>query len=185
MSDAPVEFYARQLIKGIVGEEAFEDSEHLAGTPIRLTKMLKELTTPEEFEFTMFDSNHDEMVTISPIPFYSMCAHHVIPFYGEAHVAYVPQGKIAGLSKIARTVKYFSRSLWVQEDLTWTIAEHLEEQLEPLGVAVIMKAEHLCMSMRGIQSPGTKTTTSIMRGVFIDPTKQARDEFMRIIGENL
>ncbi len=177
--------HAKMLLLGVVGEDAFDESEHLNGTPERLIKMLDELTTPEEFKFTMFESTHDEMIIISPIPFYSLCAHHVIPFFGEAHVAYIPQGRIAGLSKIARTVKYFSRSLWVQEDLTWNIAEHLEEQLEPIGLAVIMKAEHLCMSMRGIQSPGTKTTTTIMRGVFIDPTKDARHEFLRIIGGDL
>jgi GTP cyclohydrolase IA len=181
-----LEFYAKELIINAVGGlDTFEDSEHFEGTPNRFIKMLDELTTPEDFTFTMFDSSHDEMITVSPIPFYSLCAHHMIPFFGEAHVAYVPQGKIAGLSKIARTVKYFSHNLWVQEDLTWTIAEHLEERLEPLGVAVIMKGEHLCMTMRGVQSPGTKTTTSIMRGVFIDPKKQAREEFLRIIGDDL
>jgi GTP cyclohydrolase I len=180
-----LQLHAEQLIRGVVGEDLWEDSEHLEGTPERFVKMLDELTTPEDFKFTTFASTHDEMITVSPIPFYSLCAHHVIPFFGEAHVAYIPQGAIAGLSKIARTVKYFSRSLWVQEDLTWTIAEHLEERLSPLGVAVIMKAEHLCMTMRGVQSPGTKTTTSIMRGVFIDPKKEARHEFLRIIGGDL
>lgn len=180
-----LESHAQALITNAVGHDAFEDSEHYKGTPKRFIKMLDELTAPEDFKFTMFQSNHDEMVTVSPIPFYSLCAHHMIPFFGEAHVAYVPHGAIAGLSKIARTVKYFSRSLWVQEDLTWTIAEHLEERLSPLGVAVIMKAEHLCMTMRGVQSPGTKTTTSIMRGVFIDPDKEARHEFLRIIGGDL
>ncbi len=172
---------AQMLLRGVVGWDAFEDAEHLEGTPNRWVKILDELTTPEEFEFTMFKSVHDEMIVVSPIPFHSLCAHHVIPFYGEAHVGYIPQGKIAGLSKIARTVKYFSRNLWVQEDLTWTIAEHLEEQLKPKGVAVIMKAEHLCMTMRGVESPGSKTTTSIMRGVFLDPNKQARQEFLELI----
>lgn len=180
-----LEFHAEMLLRGIIGDESFDESEHYVQTPQRLVSMLKELTTPEEFHFTIFDSDHDEMIIVSPIPFYSLCAHHTVPFFGEAHVAYIPQGHIAGLSKIARVVKYYSKGLWTQEDLSWTIAEVLEEVLEPLGTAVIMKAEHLCMTMRGVQSPGTKTTTSIMRGVFLDPKKRARDEFLRIIAEHL
>lgn len=176
----PVE-HAEALIREAIGDEAFEDSEHFAETPARLVRMLKELTSPEEFSFTTFDSPHDEMIVVSPIPFYSLCAHHVIPFFGTAHVAYIPQGKIAGLSKIARVVKYYSKGLWTQEDLTFTIAEVMEEVLNPRGTAVVMKGEHLCMSMRGVQSPGTKTTTSIMKGVFLDPKKHARHEFLELI----
>ena len=179
------EQHASEILKIIVGEEEFEESDHLTETPRRLIKMLKELTTPEPFDFTTFDSPHDEMITVSPIPFHTLCAHHIIPFFGEAHVAYIPQGRIAGLSKIARVVRYYSKGFWVQEDLTWTIAEVIQEVLEPRGVAVVMKAEHLCMTMRGVQTPGTKTTTSIMRGVFLDPKKQARNEFFRIIGDKL
>jgi GTP cyclohydrolase I len=180
-----LEYYAEELIRGIVGNETFDESDHFMETPRRLVAMLQELTTSEEFNFTTFESDHDEMIIVSPIPFYSLCAHHTIPFFGEAHVAYIPQGRIAGLSKIARVVKYYSRGLWVQEDLSWTIAEVLEEVLKPIGTSVIMKAEHLCMTMRGVQSPGTKTTTSIMRGVFLNPEKRAREEFLRIIAQHL
>ena len=171
---------AEDLLGLIVSEED-QDSEHFEGTPARFVKMLRELTTPEEFVFTVFDSKHDEMIIESPIPFYSLCAHHVIPFFGAAHVAYIPQGKIAGLSKIARTVVNMAKGLYTQEDLTYNIAEHLVEHLDPVGVAVVMRAEHLCMSMRGARSPGTMTTTSIMRGAFLDPSKQARQEFLALI----
>lgn len=158
-----------------------KDNEHTSRTPERFVKMLKELTTPKPFEFTTFESDHDEMIVVSPIPFYSLCSHHVIPFIGTAHVAYVPQGRLAGLSKVARTVQYHMRGLWTQEDLTSTVADYLQDHLHPLGVAVIMKAEHLCMTMRGAQSPGTQTTTSVMRGVFADHTRLARTEFLRLI----
>jgi len=178
------EFLADELLSVIIPEED-RDSEHFQGTPARFAKMLKELTTPEEFVFTTFDSNHDEMIIESPINFFSLCAHHVIPFYGSAHVAYIPQGKIAGLSKLARTVTSFAKGLWTQEDLTFAIAEDLEEKLEPIGVAVVMQAEHLCMTMRGARAPGTKTTTSIMRGAFLDPSKQARQEFLQLIDGKL
>lgn len=178
MTDAVI--LAEAFLEAIISEED-RDSEHFEGTPKRFTKMLLELTTPEEFQFTVFKSDHNELIMESPIPFYSLCAHHIIPFYGEAHVAYIPQGKIAGLSKIARTVTSFAKGLWTQEDLTFAIAEHLEEALNPIGVAVVMQAEHLCMAMRGVRSPGTRTTTSIMRGVFLDPEKQARNEFLNLI----
>ena len=180
------EQHAKEILTSIVGEDEIEEeATHLAETPRRLIKMLRELTTPEEFEFTTFESPHDEMIVVSPIPFYTLCAHHVIPFFGEAHVAYIPQGQIAGLSKLARTVQYYSKGLWTQEDLTWTIAQAIEEVLRPRGTAVVMKAEHLCMTMRGVQVPGSKTTTSIMRGVFLDPEKKAREEFFSIIGDKL
>lgn len=169
------------IIRDIIGDEAYENSDHFVETPQRYIRMLRELTIGEEFKFTTFDSEHDEMIVESPIHFYSLCAHHMIPFFGTAHVAYLPQGQIAGLSKLARVVNYYSKGLWVQEDLTFAIAEVLEEVLSPLGTAVVMKAEHLCMTMRGVKSPGTKTTTSIMRGVFLDPKRQARSEFMSLI----
>ena len=173
---------AEALIRSIVGDEEFDDNEHLKDTPTRMVRMLRELTHADAFKFTTFPSTHDEMIVVGPVQFYSLCAHHIIPFFGTAHVAYIPQGKIAGLSKLARSVRYYSRGLWTQEDLTWTIAEVIEEVLEPIGTAVVMKAEHLCMAMRGVQSPGTMTTTSIMRGVFLDPNKAARHEFLSLIG---
>lgn len=169
------------LLDYIIPEDE-RDSEHYIGTPKRFVQMLEDMTTPKPFEFTTFESHHDEMIIVSPIPFYSLCAHHLVPFFGDAHVAYLPQGRIAGLSKLARTVRSFSRGLWTQEDLTWAITEHLEENLDPLGVGVVMKAEHLCMTMRGVESPGSRTTTSIMRGVFLNPEKHAREEFLSLIG---
>lgn len=153
----------------------------LDNTPERWVKMMRELTTPKTFAFTTFESDTDEMIIVSPIPFYSLCSHHLIPFMGQAHVAYVPQGKIAGLSKIARTVQYHMRGLWTQEDLTRAIADTLIDKLNPLGVAVVMRGEHLCMTMRGAQSPGTLTTTSRMTGCFADHSKLARAEFLRLI----
>jgi len=158
-------------------------TEHGRGTSARFVKMMMELTTPEEFNFTTFDNTEhvDEMIIIQNIPFYTLCNHHVIPFFGEAHIAYIPDKDIAGLSKFARTVKYFAKGLWVQEHLTTEIADYLEEKLEPLGIAIVMKAEHLCMTMRGVQTPGALTTTSAMRGVFLDPTKGARNEFLTLI----
>ena len=158
-------------------------TDHGENTPQRFAQMLSDLTTRDEFSFTTFDNTEkvDEMITVRDIPFYTLCNHHVIPFFGKAHIAYIPQGKIAGLSKFARTVKYFAKGLWVQEHLTSEIADFLEDKLEPLGVAVVMEAEHLCMTMRGVQVPGAMTTTSAMRGVFLDPEKGARQEFLSLI----
>jgi GTP cyclohydrolase I len=172
---------ARFLLARTTGLDV--QSEHGAETPARFVRMLRDLTTREEFTFTTFDNTEkiDEMITISPIPFYALCNHHVIPFYGNAHIAYVPDKSIAGLSKFARTVKYFARGLWVQEHLTAEIADFLEDKLNPLGVAVVMKAEHLCMTMRGAQTPGAITTTSAMRGVYADHSRTAKAEFLDTI----
>jgi len=173
---------AFMFLKSIIPFYGDEVDPHQADTPRRMTSMMRELTTPKPFEFTVFPNDGiDEMIVVSPIQVYSLCAHHVIPFHGQAHVAYVPQDKIAGLSKLVRAVKYHMRGLWVQEELTKTIADTLTEKLEPIGVAVVIKAEHMCMSMRGVQSPGTTTTTSVMRGCFRDPTEKARDEFFQIV----
>jgi GTP cyclohydrolase IA len=159
--------------------ESFE-SDHMRRTPARFVAMLQELTVPEPFNFTVFDNagGLDEMITLYNIPFYTLCAHHVIPFYGKAHIAYVPDGSIAGLSKFARTVKMFSRQLTVQEEMTVAIADFLEEKLSPKGVAVVLEAEHLCMAMRGIQAPGVVTRTAAMRGVFADHGRTAKAEFL-------
>jgi GTP cyclohydrolase I len=146
--------------------------------------MLEELTTAEEFEFTTFDNDlrKDEMIVIKDIPFVSLCAHHLIPFAGYAHIGYIPIKVIAGLSKFPRAVKFWSKGLWTQEDLTDAIAHYLDDMLlEPLGVAVVMEAEHMCMTIRGVQTPGVKTITSTMLGAFLDPAKLARTEFFRHI----
>jgi GTP cyclohydrolase I len=160
----------------------WEGDPELADTPARWQKMMKELTTPQSFEFTTFENpGYDEMIVVQDISFTSVCAHHLAPFVGKAHVAYVPTKTIAGLSKLPRTVEYFSAGLWTQEALTNTISNFLEEQLDPLGVAVIMRGEHTCMSLRGVKAHGTLTTTSSMRGCFADHTKQARSEFLSLI----
>lgn len=155
---------------------------HRARTPERYVKMLLELTTREEIEFTTFpNTGIDEMVVLAPIPFYTLCAHHVVPFYGKAYIAYIPREDIAGLSKFGRTVKNLAKGFHVQEELTQEIANFLEEHLEPLGIAVVLKGEHMCVSMRGVQMPDMITTTSCMKGVFLDTTRGARAEFLQLI----
>jgi GTP cyclohydrolase I len=173
----------REVLKMMMPEERW-DSEHMARTPERFLRMMEEMTNsePHAFEFTSFKSDSSEMVVIGEIGFTSLCAHHLAPFIGHAHVAYVPDGRIAGLSKFARTVRFMSKGLWTQEELTTEIVNFLEEQLNPQGIAVIMTAEHFCMTIRGVQAPGTKTTTSAMRGVFLDPGQRAREEFLSLIG---
>jgi GTP cyclohydrolase IA len=163
-------------------EKFRNEDQHIARTPQRFAKMLHELTTPEHFEFTVFDNDGcDEMVTVGPIPFTALCSHHIIPFMGNAWVAYIPNQCIVGLSKIPRAVINISKGLWAQEQLTAAIADYLEKQLEPVGVAVVMKAEHLCMTIRGVQVPGALTTTSAMRGAFGEHDKLARAEFLEFI----
>jgi GTP cyclohydrolase I len=155
---------------------------HGKDTPRRFAAMLEELTTPEEFTFTTFDAEGmDEMVTIGPLPFVSVCNHHVIPFVGNAWIAYVPRHKMAGLSKFARLVKYEAASLQVQERLTQNIANKLENELKPMGVAVVLKAEHFCMTVRGVQTPGVLTTTAKMTGIFADHDRTAKAEFLEWI----
>lgn len=155
--------------------------DHRAETPARFLKMLHQMTTREEFKFTTFPAQSDEMVVLSPIPFYTFCAHHIVPFYGDVHIGYIPEGRIAGLSKFARAVKYMAKGFWVQEELTTDLAQYIEEQLDPQGVAVVVQAEHLCMAMRGVQQPGVITTTSAMRGVFANHDRTAKAEFMDLI----
>lgn len=172
---------AGELLSRVAGLDL--TGPHGQDTPRRFVNMLRELTTPDEFKFTTFPAESQNMVIIRDIPFASVCSHHVIPFVGFAHVAYVPNKLIAGLSKFARLVKAASRSLQVQESLTMQIADGIEHHLEPLGTAVVLEAEHLCMSIRGIQSPGAKTRTAEMRGVFSDHNKTAKMEFLNAIGQ--
>lgn len=172
---------AEQLLSRLPGWDRVP-RDHKANTPRRFVTMLDYLTTRSEFNFTTFPNDGmDEMIVLSPIPFYALCAHHVIPFFGNAHIGYVPDGKIAGLSKFARAVKSMSRGLWVQEELTKEIADFLNSTLSPRGVAVVLKAEHLCMAMRGVQLPGVITTTSSMKGVFGDHSRTAKAEFLQWI----
>lgn len=159
-----------------------EDNPHVAATPRRAAKAWLELTQPEGFGFTVFrNTDIDQMVVCQDIPFFSLCAHHILPFYGKAHLAYIPQANILGLSKLARTVDYFARALTVQEELTKDVMDFLVENVDPKGAAVVMQAHHLCMAMRGVERPGHLTTTSAMYGVFLDSSKAARSEFFSII----
>lgn len=160
----------RMILEGI-GEDP--DREGLVKTPERVAKMYAECfaglyADPSELFETVFDEDHQEMVLVSDIPFYSMCEHHLAPFFGKAHVAYIPSkdGRICGLSKLARLVELYARRPQVQERLTSEIADTLMRELEPQGVIVVLEAEHLCMSMRGVKKPGSKTRTSAVRGVF-------------------
>jgi GTP cyclohydrolase I len=173
-----------ELLQHITGVNfGAEGNEHMHDTPRRFVQMLRDLTTPEEFEFTTFvnDEGIDEMVSLTKIPFYTLCAHHIIPFYGYAHIGYVPGNSIAGLSKFSRTVRHFSRQLTVQEVMTTQIADFLEAKLKPQGVIVVLEAEHLCMAMRGVGTPGVLTRTTAVRGVFADHSRTAKAEFMNAL----
>ncbi len=167
-----------------IGEDPARDG--LVNTPLRMEKALQFLTrgylqTPEEaIHGALFDVDYDEMVIVRDIEFYSQCEHHLLPFFGRAHVAYVPQGKVIGLSKIPRIVDVFARRLQVQERLTQQIAEAIEAAVQPQGVAVILEAHHLCMMMRGVQKQHSKTVTSAMLGVF-KTQAQTRNELMSLI----
>lgn len=155
------------------------DDEHSRDTPRRFVASLKELCgRPEEFKFTTFPTDADEMVSMGPIPFYTLCAHHVVPFHGKVWIGYVPKDKLCGLSKLARTVKYMAKGMWVQEGLTQAIHNFIHMHMETRGIAVVLMAEHMCMSMRGVQIAGAITTTSKMSGVFADHNRTAKAEFM-------
>ena len=159
--------------------------EGLQRTPERVGKAMQFLTQgysqdPEEIlRSALFEEDYRQMVVVKDIPFYSLCEHHLLPFFGKAHVAYIPNGKITGLSKIPRVVDVFARRLQVQERLTTQIKECIQNTLNPLGVMVVIEAEHLCMSMRGVQKPGAITTTSDFTGAFNRP--ETREEFMNLI----
>jgi GTP cyclohydrolase I len=157
-------------------------SEHLTETPRRVAQAYAELLTPAPFNATTFpnDEGYDELVLVRDIPFQSLCAHHLLPFHGTAHVAYLPGERIIGLSKLGRVVDLFARDLQVQERLTTQVAEWLEELLAPRGVGVIVEAEHLCMSLRGVQKPGALTVTSALRGIVRDDPR-TREEFLSLV----
>jgi GTP cyclohydrolase IA len=159
------------------------DSEGLRETPRRMASAYLELLTPEPFNMTTFpnDEGYDELVVVRDIPFQSLCMHHVLPFHGVAHVAYLPADRILGLSKLARVVDLFARDLQLQERLTTQIAGWLRQQLQPKGVGVVVEAEHLCMSLRGVQKPGTKTVTSALHGLVRDDPR-SREEFLSLTG---
>jgi GTP cyclohydrolase I len=157
-------------------------SEHLTRTPARVAKAFEELLTPTEVDPTTFpnDEGYDELVLVRDIPFHSLCEHHLLPFVGKAHVAYLPKDRILGLSKLARVVEHYSRALQVQERMTQQIAGWLEEQLAPRGVGVVLEAEHMCMRLRGVRVPGTMTVTSALRGTMRDDAR-TRGEFLDLV----
>lgn len=156
-------------------------SPHLADTPRRVADAFAELLTARPFDATTFpnDDGYDELVVVAGIPFDSLCEHHLLPFSGTAHVGYVPGDRLLGLSKFARAVERFSRDLQVQERLTRQVAGWIDEQLRPLGVGVVLEAEHLCLSLRGAQARGTRTVTSAFTGVVRDDARTRREFLAR------
>ncbi|MDP9072870.1 MAG: GTP cyclohydrolase I FolE [Actinomycetota bacterium] len=184
VDEARIARAVREILEAI-GEDP--DRDGLVATPQRVARMYTEIFAgihedPARHLDITFEAGHDEMVMVKDIPLYSMCEHHLIPWLGSAHVAYIPNpdGRITGLSKLARMVDGYSRRPQVQERLTTQIAEAVEHSLQPRGVLVVVEAEHLCMSMRGVRKPGTTTVTSAVRGLFRD-NQATRVEAMSLI----
>lgn len=159
------------------------DNAGLLETPRRMAAAYAELLTPEPFNLTSFpnEEGYDELVLVRDIPVQSLCMHHLLPFHGVAHVAYLPAERILGLSKLARVVEHFARDLQLQERLTTQVADCLQAQLEPKGVGVVLEAEHLCMSLRGVQKSGARTVTSALHGLVRDDPR-TREEFLSLTG---
>ncbi|HMD32796.1 MAG TPA: GTP cyclohydrolase I FolE [Candidatus Acidoferrales bacterium] len=177
---------AMRRILNLVGENP--ERQGLAGTPERFEKALRHLTSGYNQDVkkilngALFDVAYDEMVIVKDIEMFSLCEHHLLPFFGSCHVAYLPERKVVGLSKIPRLVNMFARRLQVQERLTSQIAQALMDELEPRGVAVVIEARHLCMAMRGVEKQHSHTVTSAMLGEFRE-NPQARGEFLSLIGK--
>ena len=169
---------ARDLLRA-VGADV--DAEGLEDTPRRVADAYAELLTPRPFRATTFpnDEGYDELIVARSIPFHSLCMHHLLPFHGVAHVGYLPGERIIGLSKLGRVVEYFSRDLQIQERLTTQVADWLQRELEPKGVGVVLEAEHMCMSLRGVQKLGSMTVTSALRGLVRDDIR-TRQEFLAL-----
>lgn len=172
------------MILEAIGEDP--DRQGLIETPKRVARMYEELfkgmdQDPETYLSKTFDEAHEELVLVKDIPFYSMCEHHLIPFFGKAHVGYIPRGgRVTGLSKLARAVEAVARRPQLQERLTSTVADSIVRTLRPYGVIVVIEAEHMCMTMRGVKKPGAKTITSAVRGVF-QKDATARAEALSLI----
>ena len=182
--DAALRKAVREIIRA-VGEDP--EREGLRETPRRVAAMYAEVFSglrldPADVLRIGFEEGHQELVLVKDIPFYSMCEHHFLPFHGVAHVGYIPNGRVVGLSKLARALEILARRPQLQERLTSQLADAIMTTLEPSGVAVVVKAEHLCMTMRGIRKPGSQTVTSAMRGVF-QRGAATRAEFMSLIKE--
>ena len=171
----------------LLGEDT--EREGLEKTPMRAAKAMKFLTKGYEedpkqiLQSAMFSEDYNEMVIVKDIELYSLCEHHMLPFFGKAHIAYIPDGKIVGLSKIPRVVDVFSRRLQVQERLTEQVLDCINETLEPVGVGVVIEASHMCMMMRGVQKQNSTTTTSGFRGSFKET--DTRNEFLKLITSKL
>jgi GTP cyclohydrolase I len=170
-----------------IGEDP--DREGLAGTPARVARACTEQFAglwqrPEDILTTLFDADHDEMVLVRDIEVYATCEHHLVPFIGVAHIGYIPneKGQITGLSKLARLVDIYARRPQVQERMTTQIADAIESVLEPRGVIVVVEAEHLCMSMRGVRKPGARTVTSAVRGEFRDSARTRAEAMSLLVG---
>ncbi len=176
-----------ELVEALIVELGEDpDRQGLKATPDRVSRALRELTSgygvkPEDIiADAVFDQDYDEMVLVKDVPFYSLCEHHMLPFFGHVHVGYLPKGKVVGLSKIPRLVDVFSHRLQIQERLTREIAEALNGALAPRGVGVVVEARHLCMEMRGVETPGGRMITSCMLGTFRrDP--RTRAEFLDLV----
>jgi GTP cyclohydrolase I len=175
---AAVQRAARELLRAL-GTDV--DSESLSETPRRMADAYVELLTPQSFRATTFpnEDGYDQLIVARAIPFHSLCMHHLLPFHGVAHVGYLPGERIIGLSKLGRVVELFARDLQIQERLTTQIARWLERELEPRGVGVVLEAEHLCMSLRGVQKLGAKTVTSALHGCVRDDAR-TRQEFLAL-----
>lgn len=177
-----IEQAVRLLLEGI-GEDAAR--EGLKDTPARVARMYEEIYGGMDEEAgehlsKTFTAENNEMIIEKDIVFYSTCEHHMMPFYGKAHIAYIPDGKVVGLSKLARTVEVYARRLQIQEKLTAQIADAIMEYLKPKGVMVMLSAEHMCMTMRGVKKPGTQTVTMVARGCFLQEEK-LQDRFLNLI----
>jgi len=177
-----IESHIREILR-LIGEDV--DREGLLETPARVTRMYEEIfagysVDPRDVLGVTFDEQHEELVIVKDIVYYSQCEHHMAPFFGKAHIGYIPSGKIAGLSKLARLVDVVTRRLQVQERVTSQIADTLEEVLQPHGVMVVVEGEHLCMCARGVKKPGSKTVTSAVRGQF-RRNAALRSEFLELI----
>jgi GTP cyclohydrolase I len=178
IDSAAVQRAARALL-GALGADV--ESESLRDTPRRVADAYAELLTPQPFRATTFpnDDGYDGLIVARAIPFHSLCMHHLLPFYGIVHIGYLPADRIIGLSKLGRVVELFSRDLQIQERLTVQIADWLQAELAPKGVGVVVEAEHLCMSLRGVQKLGAKTVTSALHGAVRDDAR-TRQEFLAL-----
>lgn len=179
-----IEHHVREILK-LIGEDV--EREGLLETPARVTRMYEEIfggyeVDPRDVLGVTFDENHEELVIVKDIVYYSQCEHHMAPFFGKVHIGYIPSGKIAGLSKLARLVEAVTRRLQVQERITSQIADIIDEVLKPQGVMVVVEGEHLCMCARGVKKPGSKTVSSAVRGTFRSDAA-SRAEFLSLIKE--